>query len=172
MVKDYNNSMSSIDRSDQMFFYHSGLRKTIRQYEKSDLHILEIFPRNAFYLYSKFSANRDFSYLVDYKESVIKCLIGEKKKKKFMEPAADSHNLAPIRDREKKKNLTRRCKQCWKNKSRKESRYVYGYCKDHPTLCIHSCFRLYHQDTGVASIKRKSPLMQLKKFEILIVGYI
>ena len=30
MVKDYNNSMSSIDRSDQMFFYHSGLRKTMR----------------------------------------------------------------------------------------------------------------------------------------------
>ena len=32
MVKDYNNSMSSIDRSDQMLSYHSGLRKTLRWY--------------------------------------------------------------------------------------------------------------------------------------------
>ena len=32
MVKDYNNSMSSIDHSDQMLSYHSGLRKTLRWY--------------------------------------------------------------------------------------------------------------------------------------------
>ena len=30
MVNDYNDSMSSIDRSDQMLSYHSGLRKTLR----------------------------------------------------------------------------------------------------------------------------------------------
>ena len=30
MVKDYNNSMFGIDRSDQMLSYHSGLRKTLR----------------------------------------------------------------------------------------------------------------------------------------------
>ena len=32
MVKDYNDSMSSIDRSDQMLSYHSDLRKTLRWY--------------------------------------------------------------------------------------------------------------------------------------------
>ena len=32
IVRDYNNSMSGIDRSDQMLSYHSGLRKTLRWY--------------------------------------------------------------------------------------------------------------------------------------------
>ena len=127
MVKDYNNSLSGIYCGDQMLSYHSGLRKTLRWYKKAGLHILEMFLTNAFYLYRKLSTNKDFSYLVDFKENVIKCLIGEKKKKTFIEPAADFQYLAPIPEREKKKNQTRRCKQCSKSKSRKDSRYVGGY---------------------------------------------
>ena len=150
MVKDYNNSMSDIDRSDQMLSYHSDLRNTLRWYKKAGVHIFHMFLTNAFYLYQNLSTNRDFSHLVVFKENVSKCLIGERKKKAFMEAAADFHYLTPIPEGEKKKNPTGRCKQCWKNRSRKESRCVCGYCKDHPALCIHSCFRLYHQDIGVA----------------------
>ena len=43
MVKDYNSSMSGIDRSDQMLSYHSSLRKTLRWYKKAGVHILECF---------------------------------------------------------------------------------------------------------------------------------
>ena len=127
MVKDYNNSLSGIYCGDQMLSYHSGLRKTLRWYKKAGVHILEMFLTNAFYLYRKLSTNKDFSYFVDFKENVIKCLIGEKKEKTFIEPAADFQYLAPIPEREKKKNQTRRCKQCSKSKSRKDSRYVGGY---------------------------------------------
>ena len=155
IVKDYNNSMSGIDRSDQMLFYHSGLRKTLKWYKKARVHILEMFLTNDFYIYRKFSTNRDLSHLVDFKENVIKCLIGERKKKTFMESEADFPYLAPISEGEKKKNRTRRCKQCWKNKSRKESRYVCGYCEDHPALCIHPCFHLYHQDIGIAKYQEE-----------------
>ena len=110
MMKDYNNSMSSIDHSDQMLSYHSGLRKTFR-YKKVGVHIFKMFLANAFYVYRKLSTNRGFSHLVDFKENVIKCLIGKRKKKTFMEPASGFHCLAPIPEREKKINLTRRCKQ-------------------------------------------------------------
>ena len=57
---------------------------------------------------------------------------------------------SPFPEGEKKKNSTRGCKQCWKNKSRKESRYVCGDCEDHPAICIHPYFRLGNQDIGVA----------------------
>ena len=50
MMKDYNNSMSSIDHSDQMLSYHSGLRKTFR-YKKVGVHIFKMFLANAFYVY-------------------------------------------------------------------------------------------------------------------------
>ena len=79
----------------------------MRWYKKAGVHILEMFFTNAFYLYRKFSTNRDFSHLVDFKENVIKCLIGERKKKTFIEPTADFHYLAPIPEGEKKKNPTR-----------------------------------------------------------------
>ena len=114
-----------------------------------------MFLTNAFYLYRKFSTNRDFSHLVDFKENVIKCFIGEKEKKTFMEPATDFYYLAPIAEGEKKKNPTRRCKQYWKNKSRKEPHYVCGYYKDHPGLCIHPCFFFYHQGIGVAKYQEE-----------------
>ena len=69
-----------------------------------------MFLTNAFYLYRKFSTNRDFSHLVDFGKNVIKCFIGERKNKTFMEPAADFDYLAPVPEGEK--NPTRRCKQC------------------------------------------------------------
>ena len=65
-----------------------------------------MFLTNAFYLYQKFTTNRYFSHFVDFKENVIKYLIGKRKKKTFMEPAADFHYLAPIPEGEKKKNAT------------------------------------------------------------------
>jgi len=79
MVKDYNDSMSGIDRSDQMLSYHSGLRKTLRWYKKAGVHIIdEMFLTNSFYPYRKFSAHTEFSHLVEFKENIIKSLIRKK----------------------------------------------------------------------------------------------
>ena len=113
-MKDYNDCMSGIDRSDQMMSYHSGLRKTVRWYKKVGVHLLEMFFTNAYYLYHKFSTDNEFKHQLDFKENVINSLIGERKRKKHMEPKADFHYLEPIPAGDKKKYPTRRCKQCWK----------------------------------------------------------
>ena len=47
IVRDYKDSMSGIDRSDQILSYHSGPRKTLRWYKKAGVHIYEIFITNA-----------------------------------------------------------------------------------------------------------------------------
>ena len=62
---------------------------------------------------------------------------------------ANFHYLITIPDGEKKKKPTRRCKQCWKQEIRKESRYACGYCDNNPAMCVDPCFRLYHKDLGV-----------------------
>ena len=126
IVRDYNDSMSGIDRSDQMLSYHSGLRKTLRWYKKAGAHILEIFITNAFHLYRKFSSNNEISHLGEFREIIIKNLIGERKKKQALIPVANFHYLITISDGEKKKKPTRRCEQCWKQEIRKESRYACG----------------------------------------------
>ena len=140
IVRDYNDSMSGIDRSDQMLSYHSGLRKTLWWYKKAGVHILEIFITNAFYLYRKFSSNNEISHLGEFREIIIKNLIGEQKKKQALTPVANFHYLITIPDGEKKKKPTRHCKQCWKQEIRKESRYAFGYCDDNPALCVDPCF--------------------------------
>ena len=125
IVRDYNDSMSGIDRSDQMLSYHSGLRKTLSWYKKAGVPILEIFITNAFYLYRKFSSNNEISHLGEFREIIIKNLIGEPKKKQALTPVVNFHYLITIPDGEKKKKPTRRCKQCWKQEIRKESRYAF-----------------------------------------------
>ena len=98
----------------------------------------------------KFSTNRDFSHIADFEENVIRCLICKRKRETFMELAANSHYFAPIPKERKIKIQHDDVNNVGKNKSRKESRYVCRYCKDHPALCIHPCLRIYHQDIGVA----------------------
>ena len=71
-VRDYNNSMSGIDRSDQMLSYHSGLRKNLRWYKKVGVHILEMMLTNSFYLYTKFSNNEKLCHLFEFRENIIK----------------------------------------------------------------------------------------------------
>ena len=66
-----------------------------------------------------------------------------------MEPTADFHYLEPIPAEDKKKYPTRRCKQCWKTSTRKESRFVCGFCEDKPPLYVHPCFNLYHKQLGI-----------------------
>ena len=58
-VKDYNNYMSGIDRTDQMLSYHFALRKTIRWYKKVAVHMIEIYLVNSFYLFNQSQMQRE-----------------------------------------------------------------------------------------------------------------
>ena len=145
----YNQNMSGIDRSDQMLSYHSGLRKTIRWYKKVGIHMFEIFMANSFYLYIKNTNKPKFNGMKDFKESIIRYLVGPPKPTKFTKPQANFHYLCPIPATEKKKTPTRVCKHCSIKGRRRESRYQCLRCPEQPTLCIDPCFRLYHQSIGV-----------------------
>ena len=59
MERDYNDSISGIDGSDQVLPYHSKVRKTLMWYKKAVVHILEIFVTNAFYLYRNLIEERE-----------------------------------------------------------------------------------------------------------------
>ena len=156
IVRDYNNSMSGIDRSDQMLFYHSALRKTLRWYKKAGVHILEIFLTNAFYLYRKFSPNKEINHLIDFREAIIKKLIGKRKKDSTPVSMANFHYPAAIPENQQKKKPTRRCRHYMTNNIRRESRYQCGHCADRLALCVDPCFRLYHQSLKIISDNERS----------------
>ena len=77
MVRDYNNGMSGVDRSDQMVSYYDCLRKTTRWYKKLALHIFYIFVFNAFCLNSKYGTVK-LPRLLKFRAIVTTHLIGDK----------------------------------------------------------------------------------------------
>lgn len=72
IIKDYNNGMSSFDKSDQMLYYYT-MRKTIRWPKKIFLHIIEMYIHNAHLLYQK-ATNSDIKTL-KFRETFIAHLI-------------------------------------------------------------------------------------------------
>ena len=156
IVRDYNNSMSGIDWSDQMLSYHSGLRKTLRWYEKAGVHILEIFLTNAFHLYRKFSPNKEIAHLGDFREVIIKKLIGSRNKESTSISMANFHYPTAITENQLKKKPITRCRHCTTNEIKCESCYHCGHCADQPALCVDQCFRLYHESLGRTSDNEQS----------------
>ena len=149
IVKDYNEAMSGIERSDQMLSYNSALRKTLRWYKKVGVHKFKIFLTNAFYLYKTYAPQREAMAINEFREIIVNNLVGVLKQPAHLRPVCDFHYLEVLPPTEKKKNPTRRCQYCNKMKIRRESRYVCGYCEDRPPLCIDLCFRLYHSNIQV-----------------------
>ena len=109
-----------------------------------------MFFTNAFYLYRKFSTNRDFSHLVHLKKMSSNVLLTKERIKLSWNQLPTCTSLHQSQKEIKRKIQHDDVNNVRKNKSRKESRDVSGYCKDHPALCIHPCFCLYHQDIGLA----------------------
>ena len=52
-VRDYNNVVSGIDRSDQMLSYYQELQKSVWWYKNIGFHLNEMFVHNSFYLFKQ-----------------------------------------------------------------------------------------------------------------------
>lgn len=75
IIRDYNNGMSGIDRSDQMLSYYSSLRKSIRWSKKVSLHVIEIYIHNAHKMFQKVTSSN--VKLIKFREEFVIALIGE-----------------------------------------------------------------------------------------------
>ena len=76
IVRDYNNDISGVDRSDQMLSYYQGLRKCIRWYKKIGVHFLDIFLHNSYYLTKQQYPGSFKIPLLKYRTIAVKSLIG------------------------------------------------------------------------------------------------
>ncbi|KAJ6640378.1 PiggyBac transposable element-derived protein 4 [Pseudolycoriella hygida] len=140
-VADYNNNMGGIDRLDQMTAYFSSPRKTIRWYKKVLFHLLDMAVWNSYFLNKKFHLKSTF---LQFRESLIMSMIqcsshdgrqlvdmisssgrpisnisGTVSEK---EESAESHRLEKIPAPSTfKPNYYKRCKNCSKNKIRKDT---------------------------------------------------
>lgn len=144
IIRDYNNGMSGIDRSDQMLSYYSSLRKTIRWPKKVSLHIIEIYIHNAHKIFQKVTSSK--IKLIKFREEFVVALIGEEiqpvsKKIRLQE----LHYLESLPPTEKKQRPTKPCRICTQAKKRRETRYFCPACKEKPALCVEDCFKKFHK---------------------------
>uniref|UniRef100_A0A0L8HB68 PiggyBac transposable element-derived protein domain-containing protein n=1 Tax=Octopus bimaculoides TaxID=37653 RepID=A0A0L8HB68_OCTBM len=130
IVRDYNNGISGIDRSDQMLSYYSCPRKTLCWYKRICLHIFEILIHNAHKVYCKVGNTQ--MKLVKFRDNVVLCLLGEHIRKETPVLAVDFHCLEAIPPTEKKQRPTKPCRVCTRKKLSKETRYA---CAQRNQLC-------------------------------------
>ena len=135
--------MSGVDHSDQMISYHSSLRKTTRWYKKIGFRILELLLFNAYKIYVK--ETQSTMTELEFREIIVKHITGPVSDRSILTSTAKFHFLEPIPSNDRKQYPTRTCRQCAKQNLQKESRYRCGKCTDHLALCVHPCFRVYHQ---------------------------
>ena len=120
------------------------------------IHILEIFVANSFYLYMKNTTRPNFSTMKEYKEAILRVLVG---------PAKPSTKIkiklifiiyvlysAPRKRRHQQEHVN----TVQQKNTEKESRYQCLKCSGKPALCIHQYFHLYHKKIGVAQTEPSS----------------
>ena len=90
-----------------------------------------------------------FSAIKEYKEAIVRVLVGPAKPSAKIKPQANFDCLFAILATEKKKTPTRTYKHCSTKEIRTEARYQCLKCPGQPVLCIDQCFRLYHEKIDV-----------------------
>ena len=98
-VRDYNNGMSGIDRSDQMLSCNIAQRRCVRWNKKVGIHLIEML-HNAHYLF-KFNTKQKLG-ITEFKQKIVE-LVGGIQTPKKIQTVADFHYLIPIPATEKRK---------------------------------------------------------------------
>lgn len=148
IVRDYNQGMSGIDRSDQMLSYYTSLRKTIRWPKKVSLHIIEIYIyiQNAHKIFQKVTSSK--MKLIRFREEFVIALVGEENEDLYparKKTRLEFHYLESLPPTEKKQRPTKPCRICTQAGKRRESRYFCPVCEEKPALCVEDCFKKFHQ---------------------------
>ncbi|XP_022176670.1 piggyBac transposable element-derived protein 4-like [Myzus persicae] len=74
-IKDYNDFMSGIDRSDQMVSYYSCPRKAAKWYKTVLFHLLDITAWNSYFIFNKKFGVRNTTFK-QFRDLLIKNVIG------------------------------------------------------------------------------------------------
>lgn len=151
VVREYNENMSGVDRSDQMLSYYSSPRKTLRWYIKVFFHLLDICAWNGHFLRNKDTPNA-CTYLT-FREDIIRDWLKVDGATSRVSRSS-STNQAPSTSSipqghfstQYESNKRARCRVCYEGGIQKLTKFYCSKCRDSQNrkigLCI-SCFLKY-----------------------------
>ena len=148
----YNKFMGAVDKSDQLQQPYSAARKAMKWYRKLTVHFLQISMLNAYCIYSVSlpSGQKPKTYL-QFQHSVLMSLVSANARPMPSTAMDDSsarlqgkHFVDYLPASGRKEKPTKRCRVCYTQGVRGETRYYCPNCPSGPALCIPKCFELYH----------------------------
>lgn len=150
-VLDYSKNMGSVDTSDMLLSSVQCIRKSVKWYKKLFFHIIDLHMLNAFFCFKQIK-NTPSLHFAKFQLELIRQIIQNYKSTEIMDRSISIQNINnPLRilssDAAKHMPMLntkhQRCKECSKQKKRKETRYFCTICR--VFLCAAPCFQLYHQ---------------------------
>ena len=140
IIRDYNNGMSGVDRSDQIRTYYSYSKKTLRWYKKIGFHMFEIMIHSSHTIFCKLKNDGDRKMaLLQFRIVAVPHLLEENFPRESttvqLQPDEVFHLLAPIPATGTKSKPTRKCRVSTRNLVRKKTRCVCVGCPENPQLC-------------------------------------
>ena len=159
-IDKYNKYMNGVDMADQLLEPYEPSRKSLAWFKKLGLHLIMRMVLNSFITYRNVSESRI------YFKSFLTALVEQLLRKNC--PSADSifdtfliesarpakrqreevvHLMGPLPKLpgSRVRNPTKRCRVCYKNGLRVETRKCCLGCEDHPGICSVNHFKLFHR---------------------------
>lgn len=147
-IKDYNENMGLVDKSDMQISFSECIRKTIKWYKKLFFHLLDLSMLNVYILYKE--TKHVTVEFTDFRLEVIRQIFekyGTQRNTRRGRPSADKPlRLAARHFPSQTGGRSRRCIVCSTTSKRpkKCSRTKYECSDCNVGLCIANCFREYH----------------------------
>ena len=149
-VLDYSSNMGSVDTADMLLSSVQCIRKSLKWNKKQFFHVVDMHLLNSFYTH-KIISNNTKTPLSNFQLNVIRQIIQKYKPLALIHPQIrrslkdNPVRLLPgntVEHMPENKVHFRRCKQCSKQKIRKQTRYMCRICNVY--LCAAPCFYNYH----------------------------
>ena len=150
-IDTYNNTMSGVDKCDQIIAGVTCVRRTHAWFKKLGLHMLQRLLLNAHVLYCR--EQEKIKFLDFTRRGILHftTVTSEPHRKRFRSGQMNTedrkenlHCPSKFSPTEKKEKPQRRCRSCVASNQRKDTRYFCDTCTDKPPLCL-NCFPTWHQ---------------------------
>ena len=154
----YNLNMGGVDRTDAEIHPYSANRNKLNWFLKTAIYFFQLLLRNAFVFYSESGGRKSF---LQFHEAAVRHFVlttgpGRRqgaivprmkevdRASQHAPPAQLMHLPTRIPATPKNAKPCKRCRICYLQGRRKETRFECVACAEKPGLCVEPCFRLFN----------------------------
>lgn len=160
IVTTYSKGMKGVDQRDASLHPYNIVRKSYKWFTKIGVHLIHLLIKNAFVVFQHRGSTMDF---LEFQEEIIKLYLlstgpgrsrGSSRRdgqpmQRRISSTTGNHLPQRLTPRPNRPRPTKRCRQCWRIRVRKESVFFCPACEGEPGLCVGACFATWHSELNL-----------------------